>query len=771
MTKSQFIKLIDRIIEWLILAVVFLIPIYFAFLQQNYNVFVLNKLLIFRAAVSLFLILYLCKFAINSSIKVLKNNIIFVLGGLLFLYWIINTFLAAFPQFSFWGNYDRQEGVFSLIYYLFFFILLILNLRDFKQIKKIIITAIISSSLVCIYGFMQYLHLDPLPWKESVIRIFSSIGQPNFLAYYLILVIPITVFALIFISKKLIIRVLFSLALIAQICCLILTYSRGGWLGFLFSFAVIILLALFLTGHKKLIYGLLGSLVILISLFIINFNAISHTLNNVEKNTDNFIVYRLASSFHLDNKSSSVTRVKYWTATVQQFTNSNFKRKLLGYGKDSQENIFIKYYNPEWGLYERINSFPDRAHNLILDILLEFGLIGLTLFTLFNGYIILVSYKYLLANFKKDNKEHWLSVFLLGSASAYGFAHLFSFPVATHYVYWYLIIALLLFLAGYKAERIIYLKKINPISRYIIFVSVSLFLIFIFYYLNIKYILADYYYMEVKKAEAKGDCSSMLDNMNKVVGLYPISLYYKEQFIYISNNCIRYVNSKQSLVDLISNVTNQIDSISPKEYRYYVLTNTAHAYSLWGYYIDDKYYQLADDFYQRLLNLNPYITSTYQDYGRMKVWSGDYDAAIEIYHQGIKVSPPIDNVNFESAHRSGTEDQIAYFYELIGDAYFTKENFAQALEYYDKVLKIRPGYIKIYKTIADVYYSRGDLDKAIDYNNRAYRLDPSNSLWSVNLALLYKEKGDFIKALEYANIALKLEPDNEMIKQIIEEIK
>ena len=67
------------------------------------------------------------------------------------------------------------------------------SLRNEKQIHRLVTTAIIVSIPVSLYGMLQRLGLDPLPWGgDTSNRIAGNMGNAIFLAAWLIMVTPLT---------------------------------------------------------------------------------------------------------------------------------------------------------------------------------------------------------------------------------------------------------------------------------------------------------------------------------------------------------------------------------------------------------------------------------------------------------------------------------------------------------------------------------------------------------------------------------------------------
>ena len=278
------------------------------------------------------------------------------------------------------------------------------------------------------------------------------------------------------------------------------------------------------------------------------------------------------------------------------------------------------------------------------------------------------------------------------------------------------------------------------------------------YYYNINAWRADYYYMKAKKAEARKDCRGILDNMEKTVALNPVSTFYKERYIYHGLNCFESVEGEASRHNLYENIMSMANSVGSREYGFYTWTHIAHAKSLFGYYLDPVYYEAAEEDYNYLLNINPFITTTYQDFGRMKLWQEDYEGAMSNFLKAARSFPVLDSPYLNNEHREEIKSEQVRLFEMMGLTSSYQADWNKALDYYRQALKLDPRYLRLYKEIADVYYKKGDLDRAIFYNQRGYRLNPKDYAWPLALSLLFKEQGDAAKAAQYSAEASKLKP-------------
>ena len=424
MLKEKIIKICDYIIEYGLLAIIFSIALIFDYSLSSYNFFDLYKAIIFRVILILILLSFTAKIFINGKLAYRGGAKIFLLAGLTLVSFFISCLFSLHPAESFWGSFLRQQGFYNFFNYWLFFALLILNIENFKQIKRIIIAVIAAASLAAAYGLAQYFKLDPLTWSESANgRIFSTLGQPNFFGHWLAIVLPFSLYALIFIAKKALTKFFIGLAVLMQLAGLLFTYSRAAWLGFLGSMFFLIMVWLFYKRFKKVALGLVG-------LFLIGLAAV------VALNLSNQFSQPGPSPLNLANRLKSIAdfkgvsnkmRLYYLESAVKEIKQASYLRLFFGYGPEALADVFIKYYRIDWGIYEAINSFPDRAHNWLFDQILALGFLGLVVNLLFYSYFIYRAAVFLLS--KKFKPEHWLLVFLLSSLIAYSINNLFSFSL------------------------------------------------------------------------------------------------------------------------------------------------------------------------------------------------------------------------------------------------------------------------------------------------------------------------------------------------------
>ena len=220
---------------------------------------------------------------------------------------------------------------------------------------------VLSATLVSLYGIFMYFTgggYSSSAWLDS--EMFSGIGgravatleNPNMLGEYLILIIPIAVGMLIGRGEGLRrIPAFFCIGIMG--ICLILTWSRGAWLGLIFA----ALLFLFMWQRRSVWVILAGIASIPVLPMILPAS----------------IVSRFTSIGNMTDSSTSY-RVYIWRATINMIEDN--LTTGIGIGEGAWDRLYPLY------AYLGVEAAP-HSHNLYLQIWLELGIIGLLVFVVF----------------------------------------------------------------------------------------------------------------------------------------------------------------------------------------------------------------------------------------------------------------------------------------------------------------------------------------------------------------------------------------------------
>ena len=114
----------------------------------------------------------------------------------------------------------------------------------------------------------------------------------------------------------------------------------------------------------------------------------------------------------------------------------------------------------------------------------------------------------------------------------------------------------------------------------------------------------------------------------------------------------------------------------------------------------------------------------------------NYNNAIECYEKSVELLPNLPNSYFN-----------------MGNSYYLKGNYDKAIESYQKVIELQP-VASAYYNIGCVFSAKCNNDKAIEYYQKAIKLNPNKVEAYGNMGVEYYMKGNYKKAIEYFQKAL-----------------
>ncbi len=246
-------------------------------------------------------------------------------------------------------------AVFSLQVILY--IIIRRRITDRQQNLNIMRYVLMASLIVSVVGIFQYYfsHMSP-EWLDKHLynkipnRAFSTLYNPNVLGSYLIIIISLAS-AGFRCTTQAWSKIVTPVVLVAAYFCMVLTYSRGAWLGL----AVSILIILTLSKEKPYILSIIGVTLIL-------------TLPEMDA-----VLSRMDPGI-LSDDSSNTYRHYLWSTAVNIFK----ENPVLGAGLGSY-GFYLPSHSTAAGY------LVSHAHNIYLQILAETGLVG---FIAFFGYIL-----------------------------------------------------------------------------------------------------------------------------------------------------------------------------------------------------------------------------------------------------------------------------------------------------------------------------------------------------------------------------------------------
>ena len=100
----------------------------------------------------------------------------------------------------------------------------------------------------------------------------------------------------------------------------------------------------------------------------------------------------------------------------------------------------------------------------------------------------------------------------------------------------------------------------------------------------------------------------------------------------------------------------------------------------------------------------------------------------------------------------------------VARMYIGRNDFGNALKYFEKTAKINPNYKLVFSEIAKIYLQMNDKNRAIEYFKKSMKQNSNNPSPANNLAVVYMSMGKFEKAKEILEKELKKYPDNKALR-------
>ncbi|MFH0910507.1 MAG: tetratricopeptide repeat protein [Planctomycetota bacterium] len=286
--------------------------------------------------------------------------------GAILCYWAVNAVSYLFSPYK----TDGREALWRLSLFLLFAFLVSLLVVSAKRQRGLVYSLLAASLLVGGYGLLQRLGLDPVSWsvwmadlKPGYARVFSSLGNPNMLAGYCVLAIPVLAMAAVPPGPRAF-RALACFAALLLAVVLLFTRSRGGMLGFAGAMAFLGFwnrpaLAAWIRGHRGIAALLCASL-------LLGGGLLARPLWPRFE--------RLLSSAEGGEEPADL-RLLIWPGTVRIFLD----HPVLGAGPGSFQDVFPEYRGRE-AIRRGLSNNILHAHSEYLELLAETGLVGLVAF-------------------------------------------------------------------------------------------------------------------------------------------------------------------------------------------------------------------------------------------------------------------------------------------------------------------------------------------------------------------------------------------------------
>ena len=452
-TKSN---LADAIIEYTYYALFFFVPL--IWLPFTSELFEFNKMIIVYIGASVVLTAWLYK-SVSEGKFIYKRT---PLDIPIFLFLFANIAATVFSidqHTSIFGYYSRfNGGLLSTISYITLYFAFV-TFFDREKLMRLLKILLFSAAIVAAYAVLQ--HPNPLfrnPdgsfrgidagfWNQNAeARAFSTLGHPNWLAAFMVMVIPIAGFFLVAL-KQVWERLLISAALIGFFLAFTFTYSRGGTVGFIAMVAVLTLGLLFTFRREIWNYlrtkqisqitsyaqppkiGFFLTLVFIGWLIIFYFFGNAFTSRGV-----NFAAIKAEGDTQLAATGSETGRIRLivWKGGWEIFKNS----PIFGSGLETFAFSYYLFRPPEHNFTSEWDFLYNKAHNEFVTYLSTTGGLGILtyLILIITPGVLVITY----LNQKHGHLQKILAVLVLADLAGYHAQNFFGFSVVPIALLFYL---------------------------------------------------------------------------------------------------------------------------------------------------------------------------------------------------------------------------------------------------------------------------------------------------------------------------------------------
>lgn len=439
MNSTKLGAFCDRVIEVGWLAAVIVAPLFFN--AYSSRIFDPDKITILRTIALVMVAAWTAKLVEerasgNRDVGCTWHTPLVLATLFMVVVYLVSTALSVTPWVSLFGSYSRLQGTFTTFSYIVVFLMILQGIRTRAQLDRLVTVIIVNSLPVALYGLIQRYGLDPLPWAgSSGERVAGSMGNPIFLAAYLVMVFPLTLGRIVESFRAALDRetkqtrwanILRTTGYVfiaaVQLITIWYTQSRGPLLALVAgSFFFLLLLALAWRSKR-------GAILIVAAITLTALVVGSIVLINVSGGPLQSAPWmgRLGQVF-------SFARILYWQGMVDlvlphdpiQYPDGysdpfNSIRPLVGHGPESIRVAYSRFRPSMHWRYE--TGVVDRAHNETFDALATTGLLGLIAYLFLFLSAFYYGFKWLGLLEEKGQRVQLLGLVLVCSLASVAFS-------------------------------------------------------------------------------------------------------------------------------------------------------------------------------------------------------------------------------------------------------------------------------------------------------------------------------------------------------------
>lgn len=657
----------EKINYFLILLAIFIVPIIFD--NFTFDPFDLIKNVVFRIIVSLMIFFFALDFLIKKRAEFNFHPATYFM--IAFVIWAaFATFDSVVFWTSFWGKYRRFEGLLAFLTYLAFLIISVdVFSRDKRRIEGAVKVALITGSIISIYGIMQYLGYDFLKWGSlpfEARRSFSTLGNPALLAGYLVTVFPLAFGYTIF-SERTSDIVIGVISTLLTFTCLVTAFNRTSWLAAALAIISMAMIIWFLSKKKAIEPWVIRNMLIIVATLVVMFLLLA--IHSQLQKTPLTVVKRIEQMTEVGG--SFAHRIEIWKSGLRMINAEPFN----GLGPDTFRATSRMFQGERYG-HIAPDIVADNAHNYEIQIAAGTGMPGFLFFAAFLIYVFFEGLRILYKKTFSANEIHFYSTWELASLGvnlgilvsflAYFFQMITSVSVIGSTIMWWFAFAAIL--SQGEKLRNISISLSDFAGSFL--VAISSLIIILMAYFNIRLMIADSYYLQSKAYTG-----------------YPMFLSVQEEIIK------KAMNYNPWLWDIPAEMARSY-------FTAYRNTNNKE-------YLEKalNYAILAEELDKYEADVKALLVQIYLD-------RSSYD--------------PTSLVEAEVLAQKMTEMMPHHYvsWMLLGEVYYLKADYVQAIRMFEEAIRNNPRCAEAYYFTSLSYRRLGDTEKEARFLEKARSINP-----------------------------------------------
>lgn len=704
----------QRAILFLFHLLVITVPFFFTWV--NNELFEFNKMLLTYGITTIILGLWTCRMIVQK--KFLWKKTWFDIPILLFVIsQLISTLFSIHPRTSWLGYYSRFHGGFlSTLTYVGLFYAFIHNISK-KQVKGFLFSVLVAALGVTLYTIPEHFGVSPSCiiisgeantscWVQDVqSRVFGTFGQPNWLAAYVITLLPLSFVVTIqqFKEKHKKLTVFASITTLFLFVTLLFTASRSGFLGFAISLLLLIVgVGTALVYQKKskakiqkqtlsISIGLVGVIALTALLFGTPFSpSFADILNTIKPPTqpkvpqENLIEETpqpVTNRLEVGGTDSGEIRKIVWQGTVDIWK----RYPIFGSGVETFAYSYYLDRPVEHNLVSEWDFLYNKAHNEFLNYLATTGIIGLFTYLLALSFLAFKPVHHAFTT-KTDASAKLLAVGIASGITALSVSNFFGFSTV--------MVTILMFLLPASYWVLVSKEKSEDNTKEVSLIQLLGFgIVTVVVTIGLSQIStwwrADVAYNTGKQLADAGQLSQGAELARQAVELSPNEALFHDEL-------------GQTYAQIAATLDQQNEATAAAIYTSAAETASAATFELNPVHLN--FYKTQARLYIVLGNIDPNYFAT----------------ALNILRKGREIAP--------------TDAKIWYNIALIEDSLGDRN---QAIQTLHETIALRPNYEQARMALAEAYEQEGSYQAALEqYQTVLESIAPGNTIAARKLELL-----------------------------------